>query len=327
MEAIVAPKIEVIESTARYGRFVAQALEQGMGTTIGNALRRVLLSSLTGAAVTWVRIEGVQHEHSSIPHVKEDVIDFLLNVKALRLRPLSDRPTRLRLEVSGEGQVSAGDITPSADVEVVNPELHLATLDSPEAKLSVEFNVERGKGYMEATHSDGLPIGVLPVDAIFTPVQKVNYTVERIRVGQESNLERLGLEVWTDGTITPEEAIRKSSQILMEHFFHFSNLGKAKELGAERHLLGLSLPAEQYNTPIEVLKLSARTLNCLKRNNINKVGEVLERSKKEFLSLRNFGEKSLTELYARLGEAGFLPPESNLGEDEEPTEVEQKEQE
>ena len=207
MARLALPKVECIESTETYGRFVAEPLEKGFGVTMGNGLRRVLLSSLPGAAITWVMIEGIQHEFSTIPHVKEDTIDFLLNVKAIRLRHLAQRSGKLRLEVEGEGQVSAGDIKTSADFEIVNPELHLATLDSPKAKLSVEFNVELGRGYVPASSSDGLPIGAIPIDAIFTPVRKVNYSVEPSSLREGSNQEKLILEVWTDGTFSPIEAV------------------------------------------------------------------------------------------------------------------------
>ncbi|MFC2039302.1 DNA-directed RNA polymerase subunit alpha, partial [Chloroflexota bacterium] len=191
-------QVECVESTGKYGRFVTEPLEKGFGVTLGNALRRVLLGSLLGVAVTWVRIEGVQHEFSTIPHVKEDTIEFLLNVKGLRLRPLGSWTGTLNLETVGEARVLAGDIQPSADFEVVNPKLHLATLDSPEARLVVEFNVEQGKGYVPAVRGNGLPIGVIPVDAIFSPVRKVSYKVESTRVGRVSTYERLILEVWTD---------------------------------------------------------------------------------------------------------------------------------
>jgi DNA-directed RNA polymerase subunit alpha len=195
----------------------------------------------------------------------------------------------------------------SADFEIMNPELHLATLDSSEAQLSVEFNIEQGKGYAPATSEDGLPIGVLPVDAIFTPVKRVNYSVERTRVGQVTDYELLIMEIWTDETISPVEAISRAGQILVDRFFLFANTGRATGASNEKPFLALSVPADVFNTPVEKLELSARTLNCLKRAHINRVGEILEQEKADLLKIRNFGEKSLDELYSKLDEMGFIP--------------------
>ncbi len=310
MSEMVTPQIECEECTDKYGRFVAGPLERGFGITLGNGLRRVLLNSLPGAAVTWVRIEGVMHEFSTIPHMKEDIIEFLLNVKALRLRPLTSRPGRLTLEVSGERRVLAGDIEPSADFEVVNPELHLATLDSPEARLVVEFNVEHGTGYMrvEQHKGDGLLLEVIPVDAIFTPIRKVNYRVEPTRVGQETVDEQLVLEVWTDGTIAPIDAMSKAAQILMERLHFFYEVGRFPKLVGERQP-PLPIPLEQYEMPIEQLGLSVRTFNCLKRAGITKVGELVEKSEEELLTIRNFGEKALSEVREQLMALGIVREE------------------
>lgn len=304
------PEIKAEELSDGYGKFSIGPLERGYGVTLGNPLRRVLLSSIPGTAVTWVKIEGVTHEYSTIPHVKEEVTDLLLSFKAIRLRALTDRPGKLRLEVSGEGEVTAGDLMAPGDFEVANPELHLATLDSPEAKLSVEFNVEQGTGFVPAVGDDGFPIGVIPVDAIFTPVRRVNYSVERTRVGQVTDYERLIVEVWTDETISPMDALSKAGQILVDSFFLFANIKKAAESAGEAATLAVAVPAEVYNTPVERLELSARTLNCLKRAHINRVGEILEKDRSELLKIRNFGEKSLDELYARLDERGFLPEQA-----------------
>ena len=210
--------VTCVESSVNYSRFLAEPLEPGFGVTLGNALRRVLLSSLPGAAVTWVRIEGIQHELSPITHVKEDVVEFLLNIKQLRLCPLSNQPGQLFLEVAGEGKVCAGDIKPSSDFRIANPELYLASLDSSKAKLYVALNVELGRGYVQAKSADGLPLGALPVDAIFTPVQKVNFSVESIKPGQEGSPEKLLLDIWTDGTIFPWEALNQSAIILINQF-------------------------------------------------------------------------------------------------------------
>ena len=301
------PSIDVIESTDTYGKVVVEPLERGFGVTLGNALRRVLLNSLPGASITWVRIEGVQHEFSTIPHVKEDVAELFLNIKGIRIKRMADRPGALRLDIQGPGQVTAGDIQPSADFEIVNPEQYLASLDSPEGRLTMEFQVEIGKGYVPAAHTEGMPIGVLPVDAIFTPVLKVNYNVEKTRVGQVTNYDRLVLEIWTDGTKSPVDAVREAGQLLVDSFFQFVNIGQAQEseIDARRPTMP-AIPADQYNMPIERLNLSARTLNCLKRAKINKVGEVLEKSHEELLKIKNFGEKSLQELYERLGAMGLL---------------------
>jgi DNA-directed RNA polymerase subunit alpha len=305
---LAVPEIEIVESDNDYARIVAEPLEPGFGITVGNALRRVLLSSLPGAAVVSVRIDGVQHEFSTIPHMKEDTIEFILNVKELRLRALSDRPGKLFLEIAGrEGGITAADIQAPPDYEIVNPSLHLATLDSTDAELRVEFNVEQGRGYVPAGLTDGLPIGVIPVDAIFTPVHKVNYKVEHTRVGQASNYDRLVLEVWTDGTISAVEAISESADILLGQLALFSQLGKPSPPVVERGLgAGTVLTPARYNTQIEDLQLSVRAYNCLKRSGLMTVGQVLEKSEDELLALRNFGRKSYDELRDRLIELGFL---------------------
>ena len=316
------PSIRIEVDEDRYGEFVIEPLEPGYGITLGNPMRRILYSGLEGTAITSVKIDGVQHEYQTIPNVKEQVTEILLNVKAIRLRSDVDRPGKLRLEVAGEGQVSAADIMASADFEVVNPDLHLATLDSTDAKLSLEMNVERGKGYKEALEDEGQSIGVLPIDAIFTPIRKVNYTVERTRVGQRTDFERLALQIWTDGSIRPVEALRSASNILVNQFFLFTNVTESVQESPEGiTLVANKLQAEQYNIPIERLDLSSRTLNCLKRDGINKVGEVLDRSKAELMNIRNFGEKSYNELYDKLRENDLLPPE----EDEPEAQEEEKE--
>lgn len=304
MSHLVTPRVECVESTGSYGRFVAEPLERGFGITLGNALRRVLLSSLLGAAVAWVRIDGIDHEFSTIPDVKEDVTEFLLNIKAIRLRSISKNEGKLRLEVEGERVVHAGDIQPSADFEVVNPELHLATLDSPEAKLYLELNVKLGKGYIPAsTHGDGLPIGTIPVDSIFTPVRKVNYVVEPVRTGEYSGYEKLVLDIWTDGTIPVLEALSQSAQILREQLSFFTSLVLAPMVETEQAIGGVSF--EQYEMPLEQLGLSPRVFNCLRRNKISKVGELLEKSEKDLLSLKKFGRKSVEELQEQLGKMGL----------------------
>jgi len=302
---LAVPKIECVESGDKYGRFLAQPLEKGFGTTLGNAMRRVLLQFLPGAAVTRVHIEGVQHEFSPIPHVKEDVLEFLLNLKALRLKPLSDRPVSLTLEKAKEGEVYASDINPSTEFEIVNPELYLATLDSPEAKLSIDIDVEMGIGYKPAESSDSLPVGTIPVDAIFTPVRKVNFTVEPIHIGQETSREQLHLEVWTDGTITPVSAISYAASLLTEQLVPFVDYGRVSQAEEEKKALRASIPKDLFNMPVEQLDLSVRAMNCLRRSGISTVGELVSTGGKELLSLRNFGQKSKQEVEERLKALGL----------------------
>ena len=299
------PSIECVESRDNFGRFVAEPLKMGFGITLGNSLRRVLLGYLPGAAVTQVKIEGIQHEFTPIPHVKEDVTEFLLNVKALRFKSLSGRPGKLILEAEGEGRVYGADIKPSADLEVANPELYLVTLDSPEARLYVEFDVELGEGFLKAEFSSDLPVGVIPVDAIFNPIRKVDLTVEPYHAGRETNLERLILEVWTDGTISPADAISHSASILMEQLSPFVDYVRVSQLKAEEQLVRLSISDEIYNKPVEQLDLSVRTLNCLRRGGIATVGELISKDEKELMALRNFGQKSKQELVDRLSTLGL----------------------
>ncbi len=299
---------EEIEET--FGRIVAEPLEAGFGVTIGNALRRTMLRALPGAAITAVRIEGVEHEFTTVPHLKEDVVEFLLNVKDIRIRALTDRPGKLYLEASGDGVVTAGKIEATADYEIVNPEQHLATLEGARAKLSVEFTVEQGRGYLPAGTSEGLPIGVIPVDAIFSPVRRVNYRVEHTRVGQVTNFDRLVLEVWTDGTIQASDAVSQAAEVLAEQFTIFARLGRPEPTLVGRGLgSGSALAPDRYNTPIEDLNLSVRAYNCLKRSGLMTVGAVLEKNEDELLALRNFGRKSYDELREKLVSMNFLSEE------------------
>jgi DNA-directed RNA polymerase subunit alpha len=300
LAGLALPKVECVEGTETYGRFVAEPVEKGFGITLGNAMRRVLFSSLPGAAITWVIIEGIQHEFSTVPHVKEDIIDFLLNVKEIRLRHLAQRSGRLRLEVEGEGQVFAGDIKPSSDFEIVNPEHYLATLDSPKAKLSVELNVDIGRGYMPASSSDSLPIGTIPIDAVFTPVRKVNFLVEPSGLREGSNEEKLILEVWTDGSISPLEAVTQSAAILIEQFGCFRELARAiTQEGAEVAWQRL-IPPEQYLMPLDQLNLSTHTYNSLRRGGVTTLGQILERGLEGLCGLAGFGAKSKEEVEAAL---------------------------
>jgi len=328
LSRLVIPTIECVDSGDNFGRFRVEPLEKGFSVTLGNALRRVLLSYLPGAAVTQVRIEGIRHEFTNIPHAKEDVTEFLLNIKALRLKPLSDHPGRLILDVQGEGQVCAADIKPSADFEITSPELCLFTLDSPEAKLYVEFDVELGEGYRPAKSDDNMPVGTIPVDAIFTPIRKVNFNIEPIHIGQETSRERLLLDVWTDGTTSPVDAVSQAASILVAQLTPFVEYVKVSQMKAEEQLIRLSIPDEKYNMPVEQLDLSVRTMNCLRRGGIATVGELINKKPKELLQLRNFGQKSFREIEERLKKMGLsLTPQVELKKEteepapeEEPTE-------
>jgi len=310
--------IECVDSQDNFGRFHVEPLEKGFGVTLGNALRRVLLGYLPGAAVTRVKIEGIQHEFSTIPFVKEDVTEFLLNIKALRLKSLSEQPGKLVLAVEGEGRVTAADVASSTDFEIANPELYLATLDSPEAKLYVELDVELGEGYREAESGDNLPVGAIPVDAVFTPVRKVNFNVEPVHVSREMRRERLDLEVWTDGTISPVDAISHSAEILVEQLSPFIDYAKISRLEVEKELIRASISEEKYDMPVEQLDLSVRTMNCLRRGGIATVGELISRGEKGLLTLHNFGQKSRQEVEERLASLGLsLVPTVEEGESEE----------
>ena len=297
------PTVNLVEVAGNYGRFLAEPLEPGFGVTLGNTLRRALLSSLSGAAITWLKIDGIQHEFSLIPHVKEDVIEFLFNVKEIRACPLSNRAGKLFLEVAGEGKVCAADIRPSADFKITNPELYLATLDSSEARLYVEFNVELGSGYLPAKSAEGLPMGALPVDAIFSPVRKVNFSEEPIMPGQEQSPERLILEVWTDGTISPREALNQSAEILINQFSPFKEFEVSI---AEQAPIatGLVTP-DLYNAPVDELNVSARPYNSLRRSGVFTVGQLLERSQGGLPVLPGLGAKSRDEVEAALEKLGF----------------------
>lgn len=307
MSNIVLPKIERDAVTQNYGRFIVSPLESGYGITLGNALRRVLLASLPGAAVTAIRVSDVYHEFSPIPGVKEDMMALILNVKKLRLKMYAEEPIRVRLEVHGGGNITAGDIDTPSSLEIINPDLHLLTADSDDVDLEIEFQVEKGRGYSPAGERDRLPIGELPVDAIFSPVRKANYVVERTRVGQMTNYDRVIMEIWTDGTIRPLDALREGARILVQHF---SLVAGIEEMPLEEEkVVEEGIPARIYDTPIEELDLSVRVYNCLKRTGITKVGEVLdklEQGEEEMLTIRNFGAKSLVELREKLAAKGFL---------------------
>src|SRR6188508_2696087 len=301
------PQIEPIAEAGTYAKYEAGPLQAGYGVTLGNALRRVLLSSLEGAAVTSIQIRDVYQEFSTIPGVKEDVTQIVLNVKKLRLK-------------SCAGAVTAADVAESADVEIINPDLVLMTIDSDDVTIEMDLTVERGVGYLGAERAEALPIGVIAVDAIFTPVRKINYWVESMRVGQMTNFDKLTIEIETDGSITPEEALSRSADILVRQFQPFVTIG-VQAAAPDRAATGVpQLPPNMLDMPIEELDLPMRAYNSLKRNNIVKVGQLLQLSDDDLLRMRNFGKKSLDEMKERLRMRGFIVPETEgdeLGETED----------
>ena len=309
MIELESPQIEPVEEAGTYAKYEAGPLQAGYGVTLGNALRRVLLSSLEGAAVTSIQIRDIYQEFSTIPGVKEDVTQIVLNVKKLRLKSFAAHPVQLRLIKSGAGAVTAADIAESADVEIINPDLVLMTLDTDDVTVEMDLTVERGVGYLGAERAEALPIGVIAVDAIFTPVRKVNYWVEGMRVGQMTNYDRLTIEIETDGTITPEEALSRSAEILVNQFRPFVTVGMAA-IPAAPATGTAALPANMLDMPIEELDLPMRAYNSLKRNNIVKVGQLLQLKDEDLLRMRNFGKKSLDEMKERLRMRGFIVPET-----------------
>ena len=306
MLEIEKPKLECVELAENYGKFVVEPLERGFGTTLGNSMRRVLLSSLPGVAVTSVRIDGVLHEFSIIEGVKEDVTEIILNLKELYCKLYCDGPKKVIIDASGEGEVKAKDILPDSDVLIINPELHIATLDRG-AKLHMEIMLENGRGYVpiERNKRHDMPIGEIAVDSIFTPIEKVNFTVENTRVGQITDFDKLTLEIWTNGSIKPDEAASLAAKILTEHLALFINLTD--------HVVGVEILVEKEESKkerilemnIEDLDLSVRSYNCLKRAGINTVEELVQRDEEEMMKVRNLGRKSLEEVQAKLSALGL----------------------
>ena len=308
---MVTPKIEREAEARNYGKFLISPLERGYGVTVGNALRRVLLSSLEGAAITSIRIADVQHEFSDIPGVREDVIRVMLQIKQLRMKLYGADTAHLLLEVRGSGAVTAGDIIAPPEVEIMNPDLYLFTVDDDNAHLEIEMTAERGRGYSPVDDRIGkLPIGELPVDAIYTPVRRVNWDVGSARVGQSTNFDKLIMEIWTDGTISPEEALSTSAKIIIDHMRHLAGISEESLAAIALEEEETSrLTSEMIETPIENLDLSVRVFNSLKRTGITTVGEVielLEKGDEAVMSIRNFGEKSLQELRQKMHEKGYL---------------------
>ncbi len=306
----VTPQVRKLETSANFGKFDIEPLDPGFGTTLGNTLRRVLLSSLWGAAVTSIQIDGVAHEFTAIPHVKEDVTEVILNLKKLRLKSFTEDPVTLTLDVKGPAEVRASHIQATSDVEIVNPDLYICTL-AAKGHLRMELNVERGKGYVPAERNkrEGQPIGVVPIDSIFSPVEKANFVVEKTRVGQSTDYDRLIIEVWTDGTMSPEEAVSHSAELFTQHLNLFVRFRDSIEKH-EQEMRGEKTSQNRLmDTPIEELDLSVRAFNCLKANEIQTVGQLLQKREEELLALRNFGRKSLDEIKEKLVEKGFIKPE------------------
>jgi DNA-directed RNA polymerase subunit alpha len=309
-EVMTSPTVRKVDGNDIYGRFEIEPLDPGFGTTLGNTLRRVLLSSLWGAAVTSIQIDGIAHEFTSVPHVKEDVTEIILNLKQLCLKSYTEDPVSLTLDVKGPAEVHASDIQTTSDVDVVNPDLYICTI-APKGHLRMELNVDRGKGYVPAERNkrEGQPIGVIPIDAIFSPVTKVNFNPEKTRVGQSTDYDRLILEVWTDGTMTPEEAVSTAAAIFTQHLELFVRFGDSIA-STEELARGQQTGGNRLNeTPIEELDLSVRAFNCLKANDISTVGQLLTKKEEELLNLRNFGRKSLDEIKEKLVEKGYIKPE------------------
>ena len=315
MIEIERPRIECVEGRAEgaYGKFEVEPLERGYGTTLGNSLRRILLSSLPGTAVTTVKIAGIQHEFSTIPGVKEDVTEIILNVKGIIAKLHSPEARTIYIEASGEGAVTAGDIGVDAEVEILNPDHHIATLD-PDARLSMEMTLSHGRGYVPAERNkpEQTIIGVIPVDSIYTPVTRVNYSVEDTRVGKTTDFDKLTLEVWTDGTITAHDAVSLGAKILVDHFELFIRLSDMSTV----HTTVIERPETQRDRVLEMtieeLDLSVRSFNCLKRANINTVEDLVSKSEDEMIRVRNLGRKSLEEVIHKLSMMGL-----SLAPDEE----------
>jgi len=308
MIEIEKPTIECIfsDEDMNYGKFIVEPLERGYGTTLGNSLRRILLSSLPGAAVTSIRIDGILHEFSTIPGVKEDVTEIILNLKRLSVRLNGESTKRVHISAVGPKIVTAADIIGDSDLEIFNPDLHIATLED-NASLNMEINIARGRGYApaEQNKTDSMPIAVIPVDSIYTPVKKVNFTVENTRVGQVTDYDRLNLEIWTDGSITPEEGVSIGAKIMQEHLKLFIDLTESidsVEIMVEKEE---DKKEKALEMTIEELELSVRSFNCLKRAGINTVEELTHRSEDDMMKVRNLGKKSLDEVKHKLEELGL----------------------
>ena len=302
------PVIDIVERSDddKYGKFVVEPLERGYGTTLGNSLRRIMLSSLPGEAVTSVSIEGVQHEFSTIPGVREDVIEILLNLKNLAAKMDSDEPKTIRIEAEGEGEITAGDIITDMDIEILNPDLHIATLAAG-AKLNMEMRLEKGRGYVQAEKNKypNMPVGTLPIDSIFSPIKKVNFLVENTRVGKITDFDKLTLEVWTDGTTQPEEALSLAAKVMNDHLALFIDLtDSAKTVDTMVEKEGKETERIREMS-IEELELSVRSSNCLRRANIDTVEKLTQKTEEDMIKVRNLGRKSLNEIKSKLAGMGL----------------------
>jgi DNA-directed RNA polymerase subunit alpha len=300
LETPAGATIEVRERRDNYAKFVIEPLERGFGITLGNALRRILLSSIPGAAVTYMKIDGVLHEFSTIPGMVEDTIALMLNLKGLPVKLNTDEPKVLTLSASGSGDVTASDITPDADVEILEPNYRIATLSAKDSKLTMEIGVEKGRGYVMADKQRNVEhmIGLIPLDSIFSPLRKVNFSVDDTRVGQSVDFDRLTLELETNGSITPDEALSTAAAIMQEQLDLFVSFTNRSEPLPEA-------PPNEWDIPVETLNLSVRSFNCLKRAGISKVSELLDLTEDEIMKMRNFGKKSLDEIKQVLEDRGL----------------------
>ena len=300
METSHLPGIEVRERRDNYAKFIIEPLDRGFGITLGNGLRRVLLSSIPGAAVTYLKIDGVLHEFSTIPGIVEDTTNLLLNLKGLPIKLNTEEPKVLTLSASGAREVTAGDITPDADVEILQPDYHIATLSAKTAKLQMEIGVEKSRGYVTGDKQKNVEhmIGLIPMDSIFSPIRKVNFTVDDTRVGQSVDFDRLTIEIETNGSITPDDALSQAASLLQEQLDLFVNFTQEEKPPA-------TAPTSEWDIPVETLNLSVRSFNCLKRAGISKVSELLDMTEDEIIKMRNFGKKSLDEIKQVLEERGL----------------------
>ncbi len=329
-QEMIKPEKVQVSSTNEYGKFVCEPLERGFGTTLGNSLRRIILSSLFGAAITSVRIEGVQHEFSVIPGVLEDVSEIILNLKQVRLKTKDYQARKLTCKANGEGIVTAGQfVSPDGAIEILNPELHIASL-SPEGKLVMEMMVKGGKGYSlsEANKEEDAPIGTIPIDAVFSPIKRVNYVVGNARVGQRTDYDKLTLEVWTDGSVSPEDAVAYAAKIFKDQLSIFINFDEDVEADSSKKMSDDELVEFNDNLyrSVDELELSVRSANCLKNAEINKIYQLVQKTENEMLKTKNFGRKSLNEIKEVLTEMGltlgmkldgFVPPPEDTAEEEE----------
>ena len=327
MTGMVSPKIERDAVSRNYGRFLISPLQTGYGVTLGNALRRVLLSSLEGVAVTSIRVADTYHEFTDLPGIREDMIQIMLQIKQIRMKLHEGSTARINLNVRGEGTVTAGDLECPAEVEVVNPDLYLFTVDSESAAADMEMTVQRSRGYSPAEDRVRLPVGEIPTDAIFSPVRRANWDVERARVGQDTGFDKLIMEIWTDGTIAPEEALSGSAAMLMQHLRDIAGVTEEMllEIETETEEPEENVSSEVFEIPIEQLDLSVRVFNSLKRTGITSVGEVLEHMShgdEDMLAIRNFGDKSLSELREKMIQRGYVEADEESDADEITPEVE-----